>query len=70
MSRIPLNPHRYRSFWWILQKKVIEKSVWVDDVPGGEEHEVKKITTTATKISTASGLATTTTASCVSSLPP
>ena len=70
LSRIPPNLHRYRSFWWILSKKVVERTVWIDDVPGGEEYEVKKITTTATPISAASDLTTTTITSCVSSLPP
>jgi hypothetical protein len=54
---------------------VIERSVWIDAVPGGEQYEVQKISNTATKISTASDLTTTTTttttiASCVSSLRP
>jgi hypothetical protein len=55
---------------------VIERSVWIDAVPGGEQNEVQKISNTATKISTASDLNTTTTtttttiASCVSSLRP
>ena len=45
-------------------------TIWIDDVHGGEEYEVKKITTTATTISSASDLTTTTITSCVSSLPP
>ena len=52
---------------------MIERSVRIDAVPGGEQYEVQKITNTATKISTASDLTTTTTttiASCVSSLRP
>ena len=53
-------------------KKGDRKSVWIDDVPGGEQYEVQKISNTATKISTASDLTTTTAtiASCVSSLRP
>ena len=71
LSRIPPNLHRYQFFWWVISKKVVERTVWIDDVPGGEKYEVKKITTTATTISAASDLTTTTTiASCVSSLPP
>ena len=70
LSRIPPNLHRYRFFGGLFQKKVVERTVWIDDMPGGEEYEVKKITTNATKISTASDLTTTTIASCVSSLPP
>ena len=52
---------------------MIERSVRIDDVPGGEQYEVQKISNTVTKISTASDLTTTATitiASCVSSLRP
>ncbi len=59
-------------FGGLFQKKVIERSVWIDDVPEGEQYEVQKISNTATKINTASDLTTTSTtiASCVSSLRP
>ena len=75
MSQICLGFHRtcidIVLFGGFFQKKVVERTVWIDDVPGGEKYEVKKITTTATTISAASDLTTTTTiASCVSSLPP
>jgi hypothetical protein len=42
LSRIPPNPHGYRFFGGLFQKKVVERTVWIDDVPGGEEYEVKK----------------------------
>ncbi len=37
-------------FGGLFQKKVIERSVWIDAVPGGEQYEVQKISNTATKI--------------------
>ena len=60
MSQICLGFHRtcidIVPFGGFFQKKVVERTVWIDDVPGGEEYEVKKITTTATPISAASDL--------------
>ena len=59
-------------FGGFFQKKAIERSVRIDDVPRGEQYEVQKLSNTITKISTASDSTTTTTtiASCVSSLRP
>ncbi len=50
---------------------MIERTVWIDVVPGRAEYEVQKLATTPTKINTARDLITTITiASYVSSLPP
>jgi hypothetical protein len=73
-GQICLPSHRTRIdivlFSGLFQKKVIERSVWIDGVAEGEQYEVQKISNTAAKISTASDLTTTTIASCVSSLRP
>jgi hypothetical protein len=46
MSQICLGFHRtcidIGFFGGLFQKKVVEKTVWIGDVPGGEEYEVKK----------------------------
>ena len=78
LSQICLRFHRtcidIVLFGGFFQKKAIERSVRIDDVPRGEQYEVQKLSNTITKISTASDSTTTTTtttiASCVSSLRP
>ena len=55
---------------------MIERSVRIDDVPGGEQYEIQKLSNTVIEISNTSDLTITTTtttttiASCVSSLRP